>query len=642
MADLPNLQIPRPSQFSNLQSIEVIDLVGPAAANRQPDTLRSQTETLRDFVDKLVQNMNELTGQDENGNNVTSDGNPQYLERGGSHPLLGNIDAGSHRITNAQDAQNSQDYVTLSQLNASAQNLNPLLPRDGSRPMTGSLDFGSNKGINLLDPTSAQDSATKKYVDDQFNFATGSGNASDFESRLLYPARVGSDIVHGLSDADFAFVTVENSADIGRVTLPIMQASDRNDPPGYVLLNDTLIHLRSRGNDNWLQFQASFDDSGDDPLDGDLNGLSSGKATVRIFSPRTQNVNRYDSGWFNVVSDNVYNKIHGLGQFPDIVIVELADNTSVGSQTWRVPSLGTCTDDRSGNKRQSHVVDIDDEGYSLVTTSNLAEIDVIRSDNDVGNNRKPSSGAARVLMYGGWTPDFDTGWIGENGVVDPNEQVNVGNVTFPTARLIDPDKQAFFIQHNRGKIPSLVMAYVRMQRNVPSTIVFDTSTQPSDGETVTLGDETDQVTFEFDDDNSVSSGNTPVTIGASADNTMDNLEGKINNANAISLSANKVSSSPPEAEVSGFGRKVRHNATDITTFSNVITCVALGSRIHNEEGSAVLDIDEDFLTLISGAKAPYEIVDTDGEEVNNDDVRSLTDSSGRTYHPFQYRIKLWD
>lgn len=60
--------------------------------------------------------------------------------------------------------------------------------------------------------------------------------------------------------------------------------------------------------------------------------------------------------------------------------------------------------------------------------------------------------------------------------------------------------------------------------------------QPSDGDTVTIGDGSTSVVFEFDSNSSVSGGNTAVTIGSDAYATMANLKTAIN-ASALVISA---------------------------------------------------------------------------------------------------------
>jgi hypothetical protein len=67
-----------------------------------------------------------------------------------------------------------------------------------------------------------------------------------------------------------------------------------------------------------------------------------------------------------------------------------------------------------------------------------------------------------------------------------------------------------------------------------------------DGETVVVGDGTNVVTFEFDDDATVTPGNTPVTIGANWNATRTNLDTAINNSIlAVSSSFGTVTNDTP-------------------------------------------------------------------------------------------------
>jgi len=117
MADLPNTPIPVvPAEspgdldYPTLVSITVADLVGPVAANRQPNQLKTRAETLRDRVNQIIADLD-------------------FIETGGPGSL------------------------------------NAFLPRDGGQAMGGALDMGTNQITAVVNPTLAQDAATKAYVD---------------------------------------------------------------------------------------------------------------------------------------------------------------------------------------------------------------------------------------------------------------------------------------------------------------------------------------------------------------------------------------------------------------------------------------------------------------------------------------------
>ena len=117
MADLPNTPItpipaetPGGAEWPTFVQITVADLVGPVAANRQPNQTKTRTETNRDRINQIIADLD-------------------FIELGGPGGA------------------------------------NAFLPRDGGQAMDGDLDFGTNKGVNVVNPTAAQDAATKAYVD---------------------------------------------------------------------------------------------------------------------------------------------------------------------------------------------------------------------------------------------------------------------------------------------------------------------------------------------------------------------------------------------------------------------------------------------------------------------------------------------
>ena len=183
MANLPHLQISTVSDMGSLQSLKSIqttDLVGPTAANRQPDTLKSIAENLRseinslnDTVNQTVENLNALTGKDENGNNVTSDGNPQYLERDGSHAMLSDLDMGSHQIKGVVNGNVSTDAVTLQQLQQ-------YYRRDGAFPLTANFNAGNNKLTNVAQGTNPSDGVNKNQLDSATSGVTPTGTITMF------------------------------------------------------------------------------------------------------------------------------------------------------------------------------------------------------------------------------------------------------------------------------------------------------------------------------------------------------------------------------------------------------------------------------------------------------------------------------
>lgn len=72
------------ASYPALGPIAVTDLVGPFAANRQPDQLSTRTATLRDRTNRLIENMNYLTEGGPGGGSF-------FLPRDGSEDMTGDL-----------------------------------------------------------------------------------------------------------------------------------------------------------------------------------------------------------------------------------------------------------------------------------------------------------------------------------------------------------------------------------------------------------------------------------------------------------------------------------------------------------------------------------------------------------------------
>lgn len=121
MATLPNVSIDTvpaesPTQtdpFPALDPINTFDLVGPTAANRSPNALKQRDFTLRDRVNLLVANMNDISTGDAVDSAVL------FLPRDGTNPMTGDLDMGGNKITNqglllATPTSTPDDYVQVS------------------------------------------------------------------------------------------------------------------------------------------------------------------------------------------------------------------------------------------------------------------------------------------------------------------------------------------------------------------------------------------------------------------------------------------------------------------------------------------------------------------------------------------------
>ena len=115
MATLPNVTIPvvppeapEDPDFPALDPINTFNLVGPTAANRQPNALKTRDFTLRDRVNLLVANMNEIsTGE---GSAVL------FLPRDGTNPMTGDLSMGSKKITNLAAGTVDSDVIRKDQV----------------------------------------------------------------------------------------------------------------------------------------------------------------------------------------------------------------------------------------------------------------------------------------------------------------------------------------------------------------------------------------------------------------------------------------------------------------------------------------------------------------------------------------------
>ena len=96
-------------------------------------------------------------------------------------------------------------------------------------------------------------------------------------------------------------------------------------------------------------------------------------------------------------------------------------------------------------------------------------------------------------------------------------------------------------------------------------LLFVGAEQPSDGEVVVIDDYTTAVTFEFEISGGVGGGNTPVAVGADAEETLDNLITAVN-ASALTLEASETPLTDwPEMSLDG--GKIASDSIIIKTFN---------------------------------------------------------------------------
>lgn len=115
---LPTIAIPSsnpdlpPAQFPALSRINVIDLVGPSAANRQHRSLEKRTTSLAQLINDLVTNSNDV--------------DVSYLRRDGSTQknatagITGNMPVNGNKFTGVGVGTDPTDSINMSQLTAEA------------------------------------------------------------------------------------------------------------------------------------------------------------------------------------------------------------------------------------------------------------------------------------------------------------------------------------------------------------------------------------------------------------------------------------------------------------------------------------------------------------------------------------------
>lgn len=175
-SSLPNPNIPAvpaspDPNYPTLTSITVADLVGPLAANRQPNELDIRSDTLRDRVNDLSENMNVIaTGG--------GDSFDLFLSRDGSHAMTAELNMGTNRINNLVAGVAGTDGVNVNQLLGEIVVLAAaVVLRDGSQAMTDALDMGSNKIVNLANPTVAGDAVPLGFADTRYINSAGDAMA---------------------------------------------------------------------------------------------------------------------------------------------------------------------------------------------------------------------------------------------------------------------------------------------------------------------------------------------------------------------------------------------------------------------------------------------------------------------------------
>lgn len=259
-------------------------------------------------------------------------------------------------------------------------------------------------------------------VDDQgVLHCDGPGNtAAAFDSGWFSaPVLNPFELQHDVTDPDivFGFARVTRT-EVGTNVFPIMGASRWDYSPAYVELkaNSVLMNYDVRRK------------AGVTPGEGASSiEWHRGETRITLFN----RVPDWDSGWRTCAVNQTYNFEHKLGEIPDFVFIELAENED--GTGWRVPTMSG-SNNSALYWAQTNVSSLSKDKITISTGPYLSSI---RSYNAI--NFAPTSGYFRVRAFK-WTPDYDSGWVKISSSV-------------PLMRT-----KVFF--HNIGSLPSLVNLYV--------------------------------------------------------------------------------------------------------------------------------------------------------------------------------------
>ena len=90
----------------------------------------------------------------------------KYLHVAGTNKMTNNLNMDNKGITNLRPPTSDTDAATKKYVDDSIPDTSSFIKKDGSVSMTNNLNLGNKKIVGLATPTSNTDAATKKYVDD--------------------------------------------------------------------------------------------------------------------------------------------------------------------------------------------------------------------------------------------------------------------------------------------------------------------------------------------------------------------------------------------------------------------------------------------------------------------------------------------
>lgn len=141
---------------------------------------------------------------------ISSEGEAGVISTGG-----GSIDVGNYGAVSSSSSLGVTEVVSWGTVREN------FLSLKGFRNMLADLPMGGFKVVNVADPISKQDAATKKYVDDKFNYTTNEVIIGKFDGKTLYRKTI--------KRTAFANSYTSISSDIGSTSMLVNQYGYIND-----------------------------------------------------------------------------------------------------------------------------------------------------------------------------------------------------------------------------------------------------------------------------------------------------------------------------------------------------------------------------------------------------------------------------
>lgn len=294
-----------------LRSIKVTDLVGPGAANRQPNALHKRDLFMLDRIEALVQNMNALTGKNSAGGAITPDGLPVYLSRFGELAMQANLNMGNNKITNLKAATVGSDAVRLDQLT-------------GVDTSNFLLRTGGNTWVGPNPLKMSPDNGVTRY---QIKEGAAGTAPTDFVILSQLQDAVSEGDIGGML-VDYRTGRVENPQDVGDAVNDPAITFVLDNPYATVYLFDATLFVTDTGGEFEHAFLKFRYDVGTRQMTGTLlyTGMNLSHDPTKSFD-----VTIPTSGTLTSVVTLLSNENGGSAGSPNYVIVKAAYITASGA-----------------------------------------------------------------------------------------------------------------------------------------------------------------------------------------------------------------------------------------------------------------------------------------------------------------------